>query len=64
MPEIGPMEIAVLAVLALTLFGPKRLPELGRSLWRGIREFKDGISGAVETPTPTEQQVAREEPPA
>jgi sec-independent protein translocase protein TatA len=45
MPNIGPMEILVLLVIALIVFGPKRLPELGRSLGRGINEFRGSVSG-------------------
>jgi len=44
MPNIGPMEIAIVLVIALVIFGPKRLPELGKSMGRGIREFKGSIS--------------------
>ena len=43
---IGLPEIMLLALLALILFGPKRLPEMGRGLGKGMREFKDSISGA------------------
>ena len=42
---IGIWEIAILLLVALLVFGPKRLPEMGRSLGRGMREFKDSISG-------------------
>ena len=42
---IGVWEIAILLLVALLVFGPKRLPEMGRSLGRGMREFKDSISG-------------------
>ena len=42
---IGVWEILVLLLVALLIFGPKRLPEMGRSLGRGLREFKDSISG-------------------
>ncbi len=38
-------EIAILLLVALLVFGPKRLPEMGRSLGKGMREFKDSISG-------------------
>lgn len=43
--NIGPLEIAVVLIIALLVFGPKRLPELGKSLGKGIREFKGSISG-------------------
>ena len=42
---IGLPEIMLLGLLALILFGPKRLPEMGRGLGKGMREFKDSISG-------------------
>lgn len=46
--NIGPLEILVVLIIALVVFGPKRLPELGRSLGKGIREFKGSISGDDE----------------
>jgi sec-independent protein translocase protein TatA len=42
---IGMPELLLLGLLALILFGPKRLPEMGRGLGKGMREFKDSISG-------------------
>jgi sec-independent protein translocase protein TatA len=48
MPNIGPLEIAGLLLLALLLFGAKRLPEIGRSLGTGMREFKDSVTGATK----------------
>jgi sec-independent protein translocase protein TatA len=42
---IGIWEIALLLLVALLVFGPKRLPEMGRSLGRGMREFKDSVTG-------------------
>ncbi len=45
MPNIGPLEIVIVLAIVLVVFGPKRLPELGRSLGRGMREFKQSISG-------------------
>jgi sec-independent protein translocase protein TatA len=52
MPNVGPLEIVGLLLLALLLFGAKRLPEIGRSLGRGMREFKDSISGKDEDERP------------
>ena len=65
----GPLEIIIILVIVLIVFGPKRLPDLGRSLGRGMREFKDSVTGkdkdelpeasvetpeaSVETPEPT-----------
>lgn len=43
-PNFGIMEIAIILVIALIVFGPKRLPELGKSLGKGINEFRDGLS--------------------
>jgi sec-independent protein translocase protein TatA len=45
MPNVGPLELAIVLIIALVVFGPKRLPELGRSLGRGIREFRGSLSG-------------------
>jgi sec-independent protein translocase protein TatA len=43
--DIGPLEIVVVLIIALIVFGPKRLPELGNGLGRGIREFKESVTG-------------------
>lgn len=43
--NIGPLEIGIVLIIALIVFGPKRLPELGSSLGRGIREFKETVTG-------------------
>ena len=43
--NIGPLEIAIVLVIVLIIFGPKRLPELGRSMGKGIREFRGSLSG-------------------
>ena len=42
---IGPLEIIIVLVIVLLIFGPKRLPDLGRSLGSGMREFKDSVTG-------------------
>jgi sec-independent protein translocase protein TatA len=45
MPNIGPLELAIVAVILLLIFGPKRLPGLGKQLGTGMREFKESITG-------------------
>lgn len=53
-------ELLILLVVLLLIFGAKRLPEMGRSLGKGMREFKDSVSGveeAVSTTTPTPNRV-------
>jgi sec-independent protein translocase protein TatA len=48
MPNVGPMEILLLVGLALLLFGPKRLPEIGSKLGKGMREFKESVAGVKD----------------
>jgi sec-independent protein translocase protein TatA len=45
LPGIGPMELIVVLVIALIIFGPKKLPDLGRSIGSGMREFKNSVTG-------------------
>lgn len=56
MPNVGPLEIAVVLIIVLIIFGPKRLPELGKSMGHGIREFKNSISGESDKDSPEEKQ--------
>lgn len=66
--NIGLAEIAIVLVIALIVFGPKRLPELGRSLGRGIREFRGSLGGHDDDDeedrgsTPREIEPGRGEP--
>ena len=59
MPNIGPLEIIIVLVIVLLIFGPKRLPDLGRSLGRGMREFNDSVTGKDK-----DDQLQLEEPRA
>ena len=66
--NIGPLELVIVLVIVLVIFGPKRLPGLGRSLGQGMREFKDSITGSSkdeddDKPEP-EQLTAAGDPPA
>jgi sec-independent protein translocase protein TatA len=64
--SIGPLEIGIVLLIVLVLFGAKRLPELGSGLGRGMREFKEGITGegkdddpaAISAPPATPAQTA------
>jgi sec-independent protein translocase protein TatA len=77
MPNLGPMELIVILVIALVVLGPKRLPDAGRSVGKGLREFKDAVSGkdddepaisattaAALEPTPAPAPVAATTAPA
>jgi sec-independent protein translocase protein TatA len=65
MPSIGPLELAIVLLIVLVIFGPKRLPGLGRQLGSGMREFKDSITGKDkdddddEKPTVRHQEIDR-----
>jgi sec-independent protein translocase protein TatA len=62
MPEIGITGLIILLVVALLVFGPKRLPEIGRSLGRGMREFKDSVTGQddkAELPPPSDETTPK-----
>jgi sec-independent protein translocase protein TatA len=57
-----PSHIVIILVIALLLFGGKRLPEIGRSLGHGMREFKDAVTGS--SPPPEQAELQPELPPA
>ena len=46
MMNIGPMELVLVLAIALIVLGPKKLPEAGRAIGRGMREFKESVSGS------------------
>jgi len=71
----GPLEIGIVLLIVLVVFGPKRLPDLGRSLGSGMREFKDSITGnskdddegpskLAATSTADEPEEAAKRPPS
>ena len=63
MPSIGPMELVVVLIIALVIIGPKKLPDVGRSMGRGMREFKGAISGEHDAETPELAQAKRDAEP-
>jgi sec-independent protein translocase protein TatA len=62
MPNIGPLEIIIVLVIVLLIFGPKRLPDLGRSLGSGMREFKDSVTGKDKDRDELEPSEPKPEP--
>jgi sec-independent protein translocase protein TatA len=62
MPNIGPLELILILLVVLLLFGAKRLPELGRSLGSGMKEFKDSVTGKDDE-QPARTELERGEAP-
>jgi sec-independent protein translocase protein TatA len=58
---IGPGEIAIVLVIALLIFGPKKLPELGKGLGRGMRDFKRAVTGDDEDERKEEDEKKKAE---
>jgi sec-independent protein translocase protein TatA len=63
MPNIGPLELVLILLVVLLLFGAKRLPELGKSLGSGMKEFKDSVTGKDSATEPTRTELERGEAP-
>jgi sec-independent protein translocase protein TatA len=63
MPNIGPMELVVVLIIALVVLGPKRLPQAGRSLGSGMREFRDAITTRGQSDEPEERPAAQLQQP-
>ena len=62
--SIGPMELVIVLAIALIVLGPKRLPDAGRSLGRGIREFKGALAPGERDEREDDPDVVRPERPA
>ena len=61
MPNVGPMELIVILAIALIVLGPKKLPEVGKSLGKGMREFKESLAGESERRDEDERPVIKSE---
>ena len=62
--DISPIQIIIVLVIALLVFGPKRLPEMGRSIGRGIREFKGAVLDHDDAPPARRDEPERTAPAA
>lgn len=56
-----PTHLIIILVIALLIFGPRKLPELGKGLGEGLKGFKEGIKGTTEAPK--QETIAKVEPP-
>ena len=54
MPNVGPIEIIVVILILIVIFGPKRIPELGKSVGQGMRNFKQSVTGRDRDSEPRE----------
>ena len=61
---IGPGELVIVLLIALLVLGPKKLPEVGRSLGKGLREFKEGMNEDDVADAATAEEDVRDLPPA
>ena len=61
MPDVSPIQLIIVMIIALVVLGPKRLPEMGRSLGKGIREFKQSVSGDDSPPLPAAVNASPED---
>ncbi len=61
MPNVGPLELIVILVIALIVLGPKKLPEVGRSIGKGMREFKESLNGDTDRDDDDERPALKTE---
>ncbi len=61
MPNVGPLELIVILAIALIVLGPKKLPEVGRSIGKGMREFKESLNGESERDEDDERPAIKTE---
>jgi sec-independent protein translocase protein TatA len=62
MMNVGPLELIIVLVIALVVLGPKRLPEAGKSLGKGMREFRDALSGGGSDDDDAQSRAERHPP--
>ncbi|WP_342514282.1 twin-arginine translocase TatA/TatE family subunit [Sporosarcina sp. FSL K6-1522] len=57
----GPMSLVIIAIIALLVFGPKKLPEIGKAFGSSLREFKNATKGLVEDDSVKKVEITKEE---
>jgi sec-independent protein translocase protein TatA len=60
-PKLGPMELVVILVVILVIFGPKNLPKLGSALGKSVKNLRDGMNGGSQTSNTVQSQAAPED---
>jgi sec-independent protein translocase protein TatA len=60
MPQVGPLELVVVLIIALIVLGPKRLPDVARSVGKGVREFREALNSATHDDDDEEEAEAEE----
>ncbi|MGC2164191.1 MAG: twin-arginine translocase TatA/TatE family subunit [Silvibacterium sp.] len=58
-----PTHLVIILVIALLVFGPRKLPELGKGLGEGLKGFKEGIKGINSSDAPKQENIAKSEAP-
>ena len=61
--SLGPQELLIILLIVIIIFGAKKLPDLGKSLCEGIKNFKDAIKGGPEPPPPADKSQQSQDPP-
>ena len=61
MPNVGPLELIVILAIPLIVLGPKKLPEVGRSIGKGMREFKESLNGESDRDDDDERPALKTE---
>ena len=61
--SVGPMELVIVLVIALVILGPKRLPEAGKAIGKGMRGFKESLGGTLGTTRTTKSRARSPSPP-
>jgi sec-independent protein translocase protein TatA len=61
LPSVGPLEMGFIFIVVMLIFGPKRLPEVLRSLGDGVRQFKDAANPVISPPSSPEKQGEKKE---